>query len=323
MNVKKIATLLLTMLCLTFTLHAQAQANYPDKPVKLIVPFPPGQATDMIARMIAEKLTLVWGHQVIVENKTGVPGMVAGSTAAPDGYTMTMGTSGVLAVNPAVFAKLPYDVTKDFIYVGGLAITPMIVVVSAEFPYNTVQELIAAAKKEPGKFNVGYGGVNNTQHLTGELFKATTGVNMVGVNYKGSASAVTDLLGGQISILVDSMAVALPHIKAGKLKPLAITSLERVPQLPNLPTVAESGYPGFEGVGWQGLVVPKGTPSAIVQKISADVSKILADPVMQKNIIDKGMVPDPRGSGPWSEFAFAEMKKWKAAAQQANIKATE
>ena len=193
MNVKKIATLLLAMLCLTSTLQAQAQANYPDKPVKLIVPFPPGQATDMIARMIAEKLTLVWGHQVIVENKTGVPGMVAGSTAAPDGYTMTMGTSGVLAVNPAVFAKLPYDVTKDFIYVGGLAITPMIVVVSAEFPYNTVQELIAAAKKEPGKFNVGYGGVNNTQHLTGELFKATTGVNMVGVNYKGSASAVTDL----------------------------------------------------------------------------------------------------------------------------------
>ena len=146
---------------------------------------------------------------------------------------------------------------------------------------------------------------------------------MVGVNYKGSASAVTDLLGGQISILVDSMAVALPHIRAGKLKPLAITTLERVPQLPNLPTVAESGYPGFEGVGWQGLVLPKGTPSAIVQKISADVSKILADPVMQKNIIDKGMVPDPRGSGPWSEFAFAEMKKWKAAAQQANIKATE
>jgi tripartite-type tricarboxylate transporter receptor subunit TctC len=146
---------------------------------------------------------------------------------------------------------------------------------------------------------------------------------MVGVNYKGSASAVTDLLGGQISILVDSMAVALPHIKSGKLKALAITTLQRVPQLPNLPTVAESGYPGFEGVGWQGLVVPKGTPPAVVQKISADVARILADPEMQKNIIDKGMVPDPRGAGPWSEFVFAEMKKWKTAAQQANIKSTE
>ncbi len=323
MHFKSIASLAALLFCLMFSVQAQAQTNFPEKPVKLIVPFPPGQATDIIARMIAEKLTIAWGQQVIVENKTGVPGMVAGSTAAPDGYTMTMGTSGVLAVNPAVFEKLPYDVTKDFIYVGGLAITPMIVVVSAALPYNTVQELVAAAKKEPGKFNVGYGGVNNTQHLTGELFKFTTDVNMVGVNYKGSAAAVTDLLGGQISILVDSMAVALPHIKSGKLKPLAITTLQRVPQLPDLPTVAESGYPGFEGVGWQGLVVPKGTPPAVVQKISADVAKILADPTMQKNIIDKGMVPDPRGAGPWSDFVYAEMKKWKAAAKQANIKATE
>ena len=323
MHFKSLASLLAILFCLIFNVQAQAQTNFPEKPVKLIVPFPPGQATDIIARMIAEKLTIAWGQQVIVENKTGVPGMVAGSTAAPDGYTMTMGTSGVLAVNPAVFEKLPYDVTKDFIYVGGLAITPMIVVVNAALPYNTVQELVAAAKKEPGKFNVGYGGVNNTQHLTGELFKFTTDVNMVGVNYKGSAAAVTDLLGGQISILVDSMAVALPHIKSGKLKPLAITTLQRVPQLPDLPTVAESGYPGFEGVGWQGLVVPKGTPPAVVQKISADVAKILADPTMQKNIIDKGMVPDPRGAGPWSDFVYAEMKKWKAAAKQANIKATE
>ena len=323
MHLKFFMSLLIGAFCLIFNVQAHAQTSFPEKPVKLIVPFPPGQATDIIARMIAEKLTLAWGQQVIVENKTGVPGMVAGSTAPADGYTMTMGTSGVLAVNPAVFDKLPYDVTKDFVYVGGLAITPMIVVVSAALPYNTVQELIAAAKKEPGKFNVGYGGVNNTQHLTGELFKFTTGVNMVGVNYKGSASAVTDLLGGQISILVDSMAVALPHIKSGKLKALAITTLQRVPQLPNLPTVAESGYPGFEGVGWQGLVVPKGTPPAVVQKISADVARILADPEMQKNIIDKGMVPDPRGAGPWSEFVFAEMKKWKTAAQQANIKSTE
>jgi tripartite-type tricarboxylate transporter receptor subunit TctC len=249
--------------------------------------------------------------------------MVAGATAAPDGYTMIMGTSGVLAVNPAVFDKLAYDAAKDFTYVGGLAIAPMIIVVSATLPYNNIQELVAAAKKEPGKFNVGYGGVNNTQHLTGEFFKYTAGINMVGINYKGSASAVTDLLGGQISILVDSMAATLPHIQSGKLKALGIAMLERVPQLPNLPTVAESGYPGFEGAGWTGLVVPKNTPTAVVQKISVDVAKILADPAMQKNIIDRGMVPDPRGAGPWSDFVFAEMKKWKAIAQQANIKASE
>jgi len=314
---------LVSLFCLTFNLQTAAQTSFPEKPVKLIVPFPPGQATDIIARMIADKLTRAWGQQVIVENKNGIPGMVAGSTAAPDGYTMIMGTSGVLTVNPAVFDKLPYDVTKDFVYVGGLAITPMIIVVSASLPYDTIKELIDAAKKEPGKFNVGYGGVNNTQHLTGELFKYTTGVNMVGVNYKGSASAVTDLLSGQISILVDSLAVTLPHIQAGKLKPLAITTLQRVPQLPALPTLSESGYPGFEGVGWQGLIVPKGTPNAIVQKISTDVAQVLADPDMQKSIIDKGMVADPRGAGPWSEFVFAEMKKWKAAAVQANIKASE
>lgn len=323
MPLKIFSTLAFSLICTVFTAAAGAQTPFPEKPVKLIVPFPPGQATDIIARLIAEKLTNAWGQQVIVENKNGVPGMVAGSTAAPDGYTMTMGTSGVLAVNPAVFDKLPYDVLKDFIYVGGLAIAPMIIVVSASLPYNTIQELVAAAKQSPGKFNVGYGGVNNTQHLTGELFKATAKVDMVGINYKGSASAVTDLLGGQISILVDSMAATLPHVKSGKLKALGIATLERVPQLPNLPTIAESGYPGFEGAGWTGLILPKGTPTAIVQKISTDVSKILADPIMQKNIIDKGMVPDPRGAGPWSDFVFAEMKKWKSIAQQANIKATE
>lgn len=323
MPLRIFSTLAFSLICAVFTAAAGAQTPFPEKPVKLIVPFPPGQATDIIARLIAEKLTNAWGQQVIVENKNGVPGMVAGSTAAPDGYTMTMGTSGVLAVNPAVFDKLPYDVSKDFIYVGGLAIAPMIIVVSASLPYNTIQELVAAAKQSPGKFNVGYGGVNNTQHLTGELFKSTAKVDMVGINYKGSASAVTDLLGGQISILVDSMAATLPHVKSGKLKALGIATLERVPQLPNLPTIAESGYPGFEGAGWTGLILPKGTPTAIVQKISTDVSKILADPIMQKNIIDKGMVPDPRGAGPWSDFVFAEMKKWKSIAQQANIKATE
>ena len=323
MNLKILLALFIALSSVTFHPATFAQAVFPEKPVRLIVPFPPGQATDIIARLVAEKLTATWGQQVIVENKNGVPGMVAGATAAPDGYTMIMGTSGVLAVNPAVFDKLAYDAAKDFTYVGGLAIAPMIIVVSASLPYNTIQELVAAAKKDPGKFNVGYGGVNNTQHLTGELFKYTAGINMVGINYKGSASAVTDLLGGQISILVDSMAATLPHIKSGKLKALGIAMLERVPQLPNLPTVAESGYPGFEGAGWTGLVVPKNTPAAVVQKISVDIAKVLADPEMQKSIIDKGMVPDPRGAVPWSEFVFAEMKKWKAIAQLANIKASE
>ena len=274
--------------CSLLAFTASAQAVFPEKPVKLIVPFPPGQATDIIARLIAEKLTIAWGQQVIVENKNGVPGMVAGATAAPDGYTMIMGTSGVLAVNPAVFDKLAYDATKDFLYVGGLAIAPMIIVVNATLPYNTIQELVAAAKKEPGKFNVGYGGVNNTQHLTGEFFKYTAGINMVGINYKGSASAVTDLLGGQISILVDSMAATLPHIQSGKLKALGIAMLERVPQLPNLPTVAESGFPGYAVNQWIAPIAPAGVPQPYIRKLNAVVQQVARDPEVIKKMLAMG-----------------------------------
>jgi tripartite-type tricarboxylate transporter receptor subunit TctC len=234
---------------------------------------------------------------------------------------MTMGTSGVLAVNPAVFAKLPYDVTKDFIYVGGLAITPMIIVVSAALPYNTIQELIAAAKKEPGKFNVGYGGVNNTQHLTGDLFKFTTGVNMVGVNYKGSAAAVTDLLGGQISILVDSMAVALPHIKAGKLKPLAITTLQRVPQLPDLPTVAEStGLTEYSVEAWQGVFVPAGTAPEIVKRLNAEIVKILRTQEVSKFLLDRGSEPVGSSVSEFSALVQSEFVKYGALAKKIQLK---
>jgi tripartite-type tricarboxylate transporter receptor subunit TctC len=287
----------------------------------LIVPFPPGQATDIIARLLADSLTRIWGQQVIVDNRPSVQGMVAGRDAAADGYTITFGTSGTLAVNPAVFSKLPYDPSKDFIMVNGGSIAPMIIVADPNLPYNTLKDLIDAAKKAPGKLNIGYGGVNNTQHLTGELFKYSAGIDMVGINYKGSAAAVTDLLGGQIQILVDSLAATLPHIKSGKMRALAITTLQRVPQLPDLPTVAELGYPGFEGVGWAGLVVPKGTPGEIVDKIGTDVRRVLNDPAMRERILDRGMVADARGPKEWTEFVNAEGVKWAEAARRANVKA--
>jgi tripartite-type tricarboxylate transporter receptor subunit TctC len=287
----------------------------------LIVPFPPGQATDIVARLLADSLTKVWGQQVIVDNRASVQGMVAGRDAPADGYIITFGTSGTLAVNPAVFSKLPYDPAKDFIMVNGGSIAPMIIVADPGLQYNTLKELIDAAKKQPGKLNVGYGGVNNTQHLTGELFKFVAGIDMVGINYKGSAAAVTDLLGGQVQILVDSLAATLPHIKSGKMKALAITTLQRVPQLPDLPTVAELGYPGFEGVGWAGMVVPKGTPNEIVEKIGADVRRVLNDPLMRERILDRGMIADPRGPREWTEFVNAEVVKWAEAARRANLKA--
>jgi len=323
MLLRSLCAVITSVLLTVGMVGAHAQANYPNKPVKFIVPFPPGQATDIVARMVADRLTGIWGQPVIVENRPGIPGMVAGYNAAPDGYTITIGTSGMLVVNPSVYDKLPYDTIKDYVFTGGLAITPMMIVVKADLPYQTLQDLVNAAKKEPGKFNIGYGGINNTQHLTGEYFKYMTGINMVGITYKGSASAVTDLLGGQISILVDSLAATLPHIQSGKVRPLAVTTLERVPQLPNLPTVAELGFPGFESIGWQGLIVPKGTPQAIVDKISKDGRAVASDPKFQAELIEKGLIPDTRDAKAWSDFVRSELAKWSEGAKRANIRASE
>ena len=300
---------------------AGAQVNYPTKPVRMIVPFPAGQATDIIARLVADGLSKTWGQPVVVINQAGVPGLLAGRDAPADGYTITVGTSGTLAITPNLYSKPPYEPLKDFVMVNAAAATPMIITASPSLPYNTLKELIDAAKKEPGKLNIGYGGVNNTQHLTGELFKFRAGIDMVGINYKGSAAAVTDLLGGQIQLLVDSLTATLPHIKSGKIKPIAIAALQRAPQLPDVPTIAELGFPGFEGIGWQGLIVPKGTPPEIVEKISADVRRVLSDPMMRERIIDRGMVVDSRGSKEWGEFVNAEFIKWGEAVRRANLKA--
>ena len=318
-----LVSLLIAVAALGSQATAQTPTTFPARPVHFIVPFPPGQATDIVARLVADSLTATWGQQVYVENKPGIPGMIAGHNAAPDGYTMTIGTSGMLVVNPSVYEKLPYDTLNDYTFIGGLAITPMVVVVRADSPYRTLADLLDAARREPGKLNIGYGGINNTQHLTGEYLKFVAGVNMVGITYKGSANAVTDLLGGQISILVDSLAATLPQIKSGKFRALTVSTLERVPQMPDLPTVAESGFPGFESIGWQGLVVPKGTPAEVVNKISRDVAYLLADPQMQTRLIDKGLVPDPRGAQAWGKFVRAELAKWSEAAKRANIRATE
>jgi tripartite-type tricarboxylate transporter receptor subunit TctC len=292
---------------------------YPNKPVRMIVPFPAGQATDMVARMLADGLGRLWGQNVVVDNRPGVPGMMVGKDAAADGYTLTFGTSGTLAVNPAVMAKLSYDAKRDFTMIHGGATVPMMIVTSPNSKFQSLKDLIDAAHQEPGHFNMGYGGVNNTQHLTGELLKAYARIDVVGVTYKGSAAAVTDLLGGQVTLLVDSLASALPHIKAGKMRPLAISSLQRVPQMPDLPTVAET-FPGFEGVGWAGLVAPKGTPQAVIDKISDDTQKVLSDPKMRDMIIERGLVPDLRGAKEWGEFVNAEVIKWADVARKVGLK---
>jgi tripartite-type tricarboxylate transporter receptor subunit TctC len=302
---------------------AAAQGAFPSKTVRMIVPFPPGQATDIVARLLAEQLAKNWGQQVYVENRGGgggIPGMLAGRDAAPDGYTITFGTSGTIGANPGLYAKLPYDPPKDYAMVGGVFVVPLMFIAHPGFPHATIKDLVAAAKREPGKINWAFAGTGTSQHLTGELFKVRAGIDMVGIPYKGSGPAMTDLMGGQVSLMVDSLASALPHVKGGKIKAIAMTTLQRVPQLPEVPTVAESGYPGFDGNGWAGLVVPAATPREIVERIGSEVRRVMTDAGMQARVIERGAIPDPRGPVEWSEFVRTEIAKWGDIAKKANIR---
>ena len=303
---------------------AHGQSGFPSRPVRLIVPFPPGQATDIVARLVSEGLGKLWAQGVVVENRgggAGIPGMIAGRDAPPDGHTITVGTSGTVAINPGMHANLPYDPLRDFAMVNGLFTVPLMIVAHPGAPYRSLQDLIDAAKKNPGKLNWGLPGSGTSQHLTGELLKMQAGIDIVAVLYKGSGPAMTDLLGGQITLMVDSLASSLPHIKAGKIRPLAMTTAQRAPQLPELPTVAELGYPGFDGVGWGGMMVPKATPGNVVERIGADVRRVLGDPVIQARIIERGAVPDPRDAKEFAEFVNAELVKWTTVIQKANVRA--
>lgn len=311
----------LLALLLAAALHAHAQ--YPTKPVRVIVPFPPGQAADIFARMTAERLAARWGQGVAVENRAGgggIPGMMAGKHAAPDGYTLVVGTSGTLGVNPNVYASIPYDPLKDFAAVSNIFIAPLVVVAHPSFAASTIRELVDAAKREPGRIHFASAGPGTAQHMTGELFKSRAGVDLVHVPYKGSGPGMTDLVGGQVPLMFDSLASAMPHIKSGRIKVLAMTTAQRVPQMPEVPTVAESGYPGFAGVGWSGFVVPAGTPRGIVERLSADTQAVLREPETAQRILERGGVPDPMTPGQYTDFIRAEIAKWGDVARTATVR---
>lgn len=320
--IQRIASAVVAGALLAFGTLAGAQ-QFPTKPVKLIVPFPAGQATDLAARVIAEALGKEWGQSVVVENVgggAGIPGMVAAKNAPADGYTLAMGTSAVLVVNPAIMSSIPYDPMNDFAYIGPVFRNPLIIVASEKSPYRTVKDLVEAAKKNPGKLNWGYPGAGTTQHLTGELFKQVAGVDIQGVMYKGSAAAVQDLLGGQIELSVDGIGPNLPHIKAGKLRALASTGEQRASQLPDVPTVAEQGYPGFSGEGWGGVVVTKGAPADIVAKVSKDLAKVMNDPAVQDRLVKAGLAVDNMPREQWIAFAKKTHATWGDVARRNNIK---
>ena len=290
-----------------------AQEKYPNRPVKIVLGFPPGQATDTVARAIAQKLGETTGQVFIVENRPGAAGiigtdLVAKSTA--DGYTLVMGSSGVMAVNPGLYSKLPYDPVKDFAPITVAVTVPLFLVANPDFPPNTVKELVAYAKANPGKVNYASGGSGVTNHLAMELFKSVAGIDMVHVPYKGGPPALTDLIAGQVNVMFETGPGALPHVKSGKLKAIAVGGSKRSAAMPNLSTVAESGYPGFEAVAWIGISAPTGTPKEIITKLNSEIVKIVHLPDIKERFL--GLGAESVGNTP-EEFAIylkAEIAKW-------------
>jgi len=295
---------------------AQAQTKWPEKQVKMIVPAPPGSAPDGQIRLISQKLSEMWGQPVIVENIVGAGGTIGTdrvAKSAPDGYTFLYNTIGPIAVAESLMGpgKLPYSPLKDFAPVSLATKTPNWITVHPSVPANNIQELIALAKKNPGKLRYGTAGPGTTQHLTGELLNLVEGIQLVGIPYKSSAQMTTDGLGGQIEILIHNTPVLLPHIRAQKLRPLAITSEKRSPAEPKIPTMIESGVKDFEITAWFGFLAPTGTPKPIIDKLSKDVAKVLAMPDVNKRIVDQAT--EVVGSTPeqYAAFIKSETAKWK------------
>ena len=306
-----------------FAQNAFAQA-YPTHSIRLVVPFPAGGTTDILARAAAQKLSESLGQAVVVDNRPGAAGNIGAdlvAKSAPDGYTLLMGTVGTHAINPSLYAKMPYDHVKDFVPVVLVAGVPNVLAVYPAFPVNSVAELIALARAKPGTINFASSGAGTSIHLSGELFKSMAGVDMTHVPYKGSSPALTDLMGGQVQIMFDNLPSALPLIKAGKLRAIAVTSLKRAPALPDVPTISESGLPGFEASSWFGVLAPAGTPAPIVAKINADVNKWLQSPEAREQMLAQGA--NAAGGTP-EQFAAhirAETEKWAKVVKASGAKA--
>lgn len=292
---------------------SQGAASYPSKPVRLVVPFPPGGTTDILARAVAQKLSEAWGQQAIVDNRPGAGGNIGSdlvAKAAPDGYTLLMGTVGTHAINPSLYTKMPYDHVKDFAPVILVAGVPNVLVVNPSVPVNSVKDLIAYAKANPDKLNFASSGNGTSIHLSGELFRTMTGVQITHVPYKGSSPALTDLMGGQVQLMFDNLPSSLQFIKAGKLKALAVTSTARSAALPDVPTLAESGLPGFEASSWFGVLAPAGTPPDIVARINGAIGAWLATPEAKDKLMSQGAIAAGGTPDEFAKHIAAETAKW-------------
>src|SRR5450432_2111388 len=304
-----------------FALRAFAQAGYPNKPIKIIAPVQPGGGVDLVARTIAERLGKALDQAIIVENQSGGGGVIASlatARAAPDGYTLMVGYVGTHGTNPSV-RKLPYDAIKDFTPIAMVGGTPNILVVPPSLPANTLKEFVAYVHANPGKLSYGSSGPGTLTHLAMEQLKVAADLDIQHVPYRGIGPAITDILGGQTQALFPGLAAALPHIKAGKMKPLAITGTKRHPLLPDVPTFEELGYKGFDGVQWYGIVGPAKLPPAIVTTLNTAINKELADPQLRERLAGEALEPMPMSPEQFGQYMRTDIDKWSRLAKARNI----
>ena len=298
---------------LVFASALAAHAQYPNKPIKMVVPFPAGGTTDIMARAVAADLQKVFGQPVVVENKAGAGGNIGSDSVAkspPDGYTLLMGTVGTHAINVALYPKMPYDAVKDFVPISLVAGVPNVLVAAPGFPVNSVKDLIDMAKKSPDKTTFASSGNGTSIHLSGELFKQLAGVQMTHVPYKGSSAALPDVMSGQVNVMFDNAPSVMPQIKGGKLKAIAVTSGTRSPALPNVPTIAEAGLPGFEATSWFGVLAPAGTPKDIVDKLSQTIARAVQSAEFKERLAAQGAEGVGNTSEQFAAHIKTEIEKW-------------
>ena len=305
---------------------ARAQNSYPDKQVRMLVGFAAGGPADIAARIVADGLSEAWGKPVVVENVTGAAGNVSAdrvAKAAPDGYTLTMAASSTIASNVSLYDKLPFDPVKDLVPISQVCFTPNILALNTDVPAKSVQELVALARARPGELTFGSAGVGTSQHLAGELFKAMAGVDLQHVPYRGIAQVMPDLLGGRLTMAFGNISAVLPLMRENKVRAMAITSIKRSVFVPNLPTMAEQGFPGFDSTAWFGLMAPAGTPGPVVAKLHAETAKILARADVRDKFGVLGMEVIGNTPAQFADVIKAETPVWAKIIKQAGAKATE
>ena len=298
--------------------------TYPVKPIRLIVPFPPGGGVDFIGRIVGQKLAERLGQQVAIDNRAGANGIVgleALKAAAPDGYTIAAASAGPLTVNPFIYAKLPYDTLRDFTHIANMVNFPLLLVAHPSLPAKNVRELVALARAKPGQITYSSPGSGNSGHLAAELFNSLAKVKILHIPYKGTAPAVVAVLSGEAQLTYSSIPTILPHVRSGRVRALGVGNAQRVPSLPEFPTLAEAGLPGYEAYAWGGMIGPANMPAAVVQRLSKEINEILRQKDVTDRMLAEGTVPTPSAPEEFTAYIRSELKKWGEVVKMAGIKA--